>query len=121
MVSIRQIVLSVMLLLCAHTAAAEIIQISAVARHGVRFETSATRTATGPRTTEREGLVVGIKPSSVAASGSNTTNNSGAQSNEKNSYSPSMGDAIIGLLVLLLAVGAAGGLARAQRPPVSRW
>jgi hypothetical protein len=120
-VSIRQIVLSVVLLLCAHTATAEIIQISAVARHSLRFETSATRIATGPRTTNREGSAVTSKPSSVAANGSNTTNTSGAQVAEKNSYSPSIGDAIIGLLVLLLAVGAAGGLARAQRPPVSRW
>ena len=121
MVSIRQIVLSVMLLPCAHTAAAEITQISAIARHGLRFETSATRIATGPRMTERAGSVVSSKPSPVAANGSITTPTSGAQNTEKNSYSPSIGDAIIGLLVLLLAVGAAGGLARAQRPPVSRW
>jgi hypothetical protein len=112
---IRQIILCLALPFCAQTAVAEIIQISANTIGGLRFESSAPRHVAGPRTSNHEGSVVANKlatPQNNISTSSNT---------EKTVYSPSISDAVIGALVLLLGVGAAGGLARAQRPSASRW
>jgi hypothetical protein len=115
MSTLRQIILCLSLLLCAQTAVAEIIRISSNSIGGLRLDTNAARTASGPRVTERQSSIVNKQQTNPQQKVSTASNAENAN------YSPSISDAVIGSLVLLLAVGAAGGLARAQRPSASRW
>jgi hypothetical protein len=115
---LSQLVISASLLICAQSALAEIVQISTHTLGGLRLDTNVAQTVSGPRATGYAGSGVNHQQTHAQQKQSSASATTNAESNR---YAPSVSDAVIGSLVLLLAVGAAGGLARAQRPSVSRW
>lgn len=97
---------------------AELIEIAASAQRALRFDTSVVRSSAGPRVSSSDTSVVSSKRTSSSSANENATRP------ERSSFMISMGDALIGLLVLVLAVGAAGGLARlsgSRSERSSRW